>query len=747
MEWKVVPAVQGNGGLYNAIRAAAEEGLDKTWVGNLGFPTDVLGDQTKEDIQDKMNNEYEALTVYVDDGNFDGAYNHYCKTILWPVFHYQIPDNPKSKAYLDHSWKYYVKMNECFADKIVANYKRSDTIWINDYHLLLLPGMIRKRLPDAKIGFFLHSAFPSSEVFRCLAPRKELLEGMLGANLVAFQTPEYAQHFLQTCSRLLVVEATTDGINLDDRFVNVTHLPIGIDPKSLADAREDPAVAQSVQSLQERYHGKQLIVARDKLDHVRGVRQKLLAYEYFLNTNPEWQDKVVLIQVATSTTEQAGLEATISDIVTRINSTFSTLSHQPLIFLKQDIASPQYLALLSVADTLLITSLREGMNLTSHEYLFCQDGKYGDKKHGPLILSEFTGSASILGNKGMLPVNPWDYRQCANAIKKALQMRPEEKERRYNGLREIVMHNTGARWARTLDDHLRKVHEEHLTRDAATVPRLNFPKLAESYKRAQRRIFILDYEGTLAAYSAPTRVIQTSPQRVIDTLNDLLADPQNVVYVMSGRTPEELDRLFTQVPRLGIIAETGSFVKEFETDEWLELADVEQAARWKEGVAPILKYYQERIESSWIEERHCSLIFHYDKSPDMEGGVRQAGDCANHINEACEGQKVHAVPIDHSVLVESWELSKGSAAKLIFEKLKEKDKMAGGKEAKVDWLFVAGDDRADEVIFRWANGLGGKGEIRDVMTVSLGKRNTEAMATLPQGVTGKSGLWIPEVPD
>ena len=293
-DWSVEPAIQGNGGLANAVRSGVAAGaLDSiTFVGLIGFPTDALDDTRKLEIAEKLESEYDALTVYVSDSDLDGHYSHFCKTILWPVFHYQIPDHPKSKAYEDHSWVYYVNLNQAFADKVVANYKRGDVIWIHDYHLLLVPGMIRKKLPDAQIGFFLHTAFPSSEVFRCLAVRNQLIEGMLGANLVAFQTKEYAHHFLQTCSRILGVEAVEDGVQLDHHFVNVTDLPIGIDPKSLEEAKEDPEVVNWINVMQERYAGKRLIVARDKLDNIRGVRQKLLSYELFLNKYPEWRDKV-----------------------------------------------------------------------------------------------------------------------------------------------------------------------------------------------------------------------------------------------------------------------------------------------------------------------------------------------------------------------------------------------------------------------------------------------------------------------
>jgi trehalose 6-phosphate synthase/phosphatase len=394
----------------------------------------------------------------------------------------------------------------------VKNWKRGDIIWIHDYHLLLVPSMIRKKIPDAKIGFFLHVAFPSSEVFRCLAVRKELLEGMLGANLIGFQIPEYARHFLQTCSRLLCVEATNDGVQLEDRLVDVISLAIGLDPVALDMNREDATVAEWLTVMQERYRGKKLIVARDKLDHVRGVRPKLLAYELFLNKYPEWRDRVVMIQVVTSTTEQAELDATVSDIVTRVNSSWANLAYQPLVYLKQDISYPQYLALLTVADALMIASQREGMNLTSHEYIFCQDGRFeGHNRYGSLILSEFTGSASVFGGNE-LSVNPWDFRQCAEAIKAALEMKDPEKERRWNALYKAVIDHTAEHWFTTFVERLEKVYIEQNRRMTASVPRLSANTLCQRYKASNRRLFIIDYEGTLASWGSPSSIILTSPQ-------------------------------------------------------------------------------------------------------------------------------------------------------------------------------------------------------------------------------------------
>lgn len=734
-EYTVVPAVQGNGGLSNAIRAAVDNRrIDNVLtVGLIGFPTDSLNEEKKTEIYEKLEEEHEALTVFVSDKDFDGHYAHYCKTILWPVFHYIIPDHPKSKAFLDHSWVFYVKVNQAFADKVVKNYKRGDIIWIHDYHLCLVPHMIRQKLPDAQIGFFLHTAFPSSEVFRCLAARKELLDGMLGANLVAFQTQEYAHHFLQTCSRILSVEATEDGVQLENRFVNVWSSPIGIDPSALALAREEPEVLEWIQTMQKRYEGKKVIVARDKLDSIRGVRQKLLAFELFLNKHPEWKDKVVLIQVATSTTEDTELASTVSEIVTRIDAVHSTLTHNPLVFLRQDIAFSQYLALLSIADALAITSLREGMNLTCHEYVICQDGKASSKKHSPVILSEFTGSAAIFDG-AELAVNPWDYNSISRAFKSALEMGDEEKDSRYAKLRSLVMHHTGDFWVSNLSEHLAKVHDEQFKRDTMSIPRLNASGLVRTYEQSSRRLFVLDYEGTLASYGSVSNTVLTNTERIVDVLNELVADEKNDVYVMSGRTDREMELIFNRVRGLGLIAENGCFLRERNSDEWVQFPDEDLTVKWKESVKPILQYYIERVEDSQVEERHCSLIFHYEKAHDNDTSSRHAGDCANHINDACEQQRVKAIPTKDSVIIEPIDYNKESAVKHVFNSYPA--------EAQPDFIFVAGNDRSDEGVFQWAKSLKDEQVIPHVQTVTVGDRNSIAMSTLTNGTTGKSMIDI-----
>lgn len=738
--WRIIDADQGNGGLRNAAEAAARDGKlgDYTWVGTLGMPSDALeGTKQKDDIEDAMINDHNMLTVFCSDKNFDGHYNHFCKKIIWPVFHYQIPDSPKSKAYEDHSWKYYVNINQAFADLIVKNWKRGDTIWLHDYHLLLVPSMVRKRLPDAKIGIFLHAAFPSSEVFRCLAVRKELLEGILGANLVGFQIQEYARHFLQSCSRILSVEATAEGVEMEDRFVDVINISIGIDPFTLNKSRGEEDVLRWLNILQEKYKGKKLIVARDKLHPVCGIRQKLLAYDLFLNTCPEWRERTVLIQVGLPSSQYSDLDATVSDIATRVNTTWANLAYQPVVFLKQDIDYAQYLALLTIADALFITSQREGMNLTSHEYIYCQDGSiYPNRKHGSLILSEFTGTSSLFG-KSQLSVNPWDHRQCANAIKQALEMGEDEKMRRWDELHDLVARHTGCHWFDELLSHLDRVYDEQHKRLQTSVPRLSMQEVNRKYETSNRRLFILDYEGTLVSWCPISQIIPVSPQRTLNVLNDLLLDERNVVYVTSGRKPKEMDRVFRRVPGLGLIAGNGCFIKDYGSEKWVEMSNFAEIENWKASVADILDYYLERTPGAQIEERHCSLLFHFDRAEDQEAAVRLAADCASHINDACEPQRVHAIVIDRTVIVEPLDWSKSTAAQNVFEKFTSQRRSDSEYKKPVDFLMVVGDGRDDEKVFKWANSLEQRQTVDSVVTVGLGNRGTDAAATLMQGVSGK----------
>ncbi|OQE74191.1 hypothetical protein PENNAL_c0083G05479 [Penicillium nalgiovense] len=730
-QWSVIPATKVNDGLESAIRSAADVGYlkDTMWVGTLGTQTETMEDCDRTTIKQKLKDEYGSLPVFVCDRDFEGHCT-YCKTIIWPIFHYQVPDSPKSKAYEDCSWAYYVSLNQAFAEHIAEHCKRDDSVWVQDYHLMLVPAMLRKMVPDLRIGFFLHTAFPSSEVFRCLAPGKELLRGLLGANLIGFQIEEYSGHFLRTCSRTLSVEATDEGIQLNDRFVNVGTFPIGIDPTLWDRRRQADDIRLLIDTISARYRGKRIIISHDKMDSIGGIRQKLLSYEHFLNTHREWANDIVLIQLVTSTTRQPDLEASISDIALRINSAYTTLEHQPLVFLRQDLLTPQYVALITVADVLIVTSLREGMNLTSHEFVYCQDGLYSNKAYGSLILSEFTGSASIFGDHALL-VNPWDFRQCANAIYTALVRGREERKRDWEQLHRSLLHNSAKNWVKSFKERLSHACIEQLSHRRCTLPCLSVDNLKEKYRQAGRRMIFIQYEGTLAPWRPPSGVFfLATPQRAVTTLTDLTDDPLNVVYVVSSRTLEEQERRFRHVAGVGLIAENGCFLREPHANEWNNLVNEGQTDTWKEGVFCILAYFQERMEDSWVETRHFSVVFHFGSVADRAMAKRLAAECADQINDACANQGIHAVIYESAVIAEPINTNKRPAAEVAWHYADRSN------NSKPDFLLIIGGDREDEDLFRWANEMDSTGAVDYSMTVTIGSQGSEAKTMLTHGVTG-----------
>ncbi|KAJ2849023.1 Trehalose-6-P synthase/phosphatase complex subunit [Coemansia brasiliensis] len=447
----------GNIGLFNAVNASLDLFAERIWIGELGISTEEWSEARKSAVSDKLLDEFETFPVFVSDDEFEGHYSRFSKQLIWPAFHYIMPEMPHW-----HGWEksaYEAAMSTCqkFADRIVEIYRPGDIIWVNDYHLMLLPKLLRERLPDAKIGFFLHIPFPSSEIFRCLHVRKELLEGMLGADVVGLQTFSYKRHFIQTAKRVLGIEGSPSGLVLDRSHVVVGQYAMGLDPVGVEGKWSNASVGELIEFLHEKYAGKQLLVGRDKLDHVKGVRQKLLGYEYFLNNNPDFATRTVLIQIALTTTEHNELQVQVMDVVNRINSKFGTIEHQPVVFFHKDIPYSHYLALLSAADAMVITSLRDGMNLTSHEYVICQR-----EKKSPLILSEFVGTYGSF-NGGALGVNPMDTRAIARAIHDALAMSDEEKLARWNFLHRQVLTNSASSFVASFISDIKSMHVKKTT--------------------------------------------------------------------------------------------------------------------------------------------------------------------------------------------------------------------------------------------------------------------------------------------
>ncbi|KAI8084885.1 glycosyltransferase family 20-domain-containing protein [Halteromyces radiatus] len=703
--WEIKPCISGNIGLQNAIHSVRHRLNQLVWVGTLGTSSmDCLSKSAKENITSTLINKYDSYPIIPNDAVFDGHYNRYCKQILWPYFHYVVQDDIQNKMHHDDPWKHYVNLNQQFAETIANIYQEGDIIWVNDYHLMLLPGMLREKLPNAIIGFFMHIPFPSSELFRCLPSRKQLLEGMLQSDLIGFQTYSFARHFLQTCSRILSLDTTPSGIQMDSHYVAVGMYPIGIDIAALNKKRENPDVTSWMAMLKEKYAGKKLIVARDKLDYVKGVRQKLLAFEQFLIRHPEWRGKVVLIQIALSTSEQNELRAHISDVVSRVNSKFSNISYQPIVFLHQDISFPQYLALLTSADASLITPLRDGMNLTSHEYIVCQENRYN-----PLILSEFTGTYGSFG--ACLRVNPWDYRQIGDAIHEALSMSKEEKQSRWNELYKSIEANSAQNFATSIISELSKVHSATGRRFSARVPPLELHSLKTAFQRSKKRVFLFDYGGTLVTHGKTASGKELD--RLTSVLTKLTGDPRNAVYVISGRTRLEVERDLGEVPNLGLSAENGFYIKP-RGEGWQSLFEKIDLS-WKPAVKEIFQYYTERTPGAYIETKETSIVWHYRTTPgpDAQYVAWQAAECQNHIADSVNKNfAVHAVAGRTNIEVMPHEINKSGIANRVLQ------------DIQPDFILSIGDDRTDEDMFAFLN----KQKVTNttVVTCTVGSRSTEA---------------------
>ncbi|KAL1937908.1 hypothetical protein VTO73DRAFT_12658 [Trametes versicolor] len=668
-----------NGGLKNAVESVGDRLKRKLWIGTLGQNTDGFRESLRRSIEWRMREERNSVPVWISDSDFASCYDEFCHQVLWPALHYAIPDAPKTKSFYESAaFKQYIAVNQRFADTIVATYQEGDIIWVNDYHLMLLPQMLRDRLPGAPIGFFLHVAFPSSEIFRCLSVREDLLKGLLGADLLGFQTANFARHFRQTVSRILSAEALPKGIQLEDRFVDVGVFPMGIDVASIAKKKREAEVTEWVQSLRQRYAGMKLIVGRDKLDVIQGVRQKILAFEAFLDKYPEYQGKVVLIQVALQTTEENEAQGGVADVVSHLNSRFSTLTYQPVVFLHtQDLTFSQYLALLTVADAFMVTSVREGMALRAHEFVECQE-----KRHRPLILSEFTGSYSFSGFRSCIPINPWDKRGTAKAIHQALTMTDDEATSRWEDLHNHVVTQTAQAFVTSFLVRCLRSNLEHMQSDSISVAALDVSRVLPRYRHSQKRLLLIDFEGTLwerdmrtIARNAGVRESPSfePPKAAIDVLNKLAEDPRNEVWLLSGLPVKgSLEIVAEKAPHVGIVAENGCFIKPRPDRDgksnWISMV-ANFNLTWKASCLEMLQYFTERTPGSFIEEREASIVWRFwteknveDHASDWQWARRQAAEAQNHIFDSLgERYGLRIIPGSTSFLVLPNNISRSTA--------------------------------------------------------------------------------------
>ncbi|KAL3643574.1 Trehalose-6-P synthase/phosphatase complex synthase subunit [Castilleja foliolosa] len=651
------------GGLVSALLGINE--FEARWIGWAGVNVpDEIGQRTlTEALAEKR-----CIPVFLDEEIVHQYYNGYCNNILWPLFHYLgLPqeDRLATTRSFQSQFTAYKEANQMFADVVNEHYREGDVVWCHDYHLMFLPKCLKEHNSKMKVGWFLHTPFPSSEIHRTLPSRSELLRSVLAADLVGFHTYDYARHFVSACTRILGLEGTPDGVEDHGKLTRVAAFPIGIDSERFIRALELPEVKDLMRELKERFDGRKVMVGVDRLDMIKGIPQKILAFEKFLEENPTWRDKVVLVQIAvptrTDVPEYQKLSSQVHEIVGRINGRFGSLTSVPIHHLDRSLDFHALCALYAVTDVALVTSLRDGMNLVSYEFVACQASK-----KGVLILSEFAGAAQSLG-AGAILVNPWNVTEVAASIGYALTMPAEEREKRHRHNFTHVTSHTSQEWAETFVSELNDTVVEAQLRTRQIPPPLPKQEAVDHYFSSNNRLLILGFNATL------TGPVDTQGRR-IDQFNEmdlklnpdlkeplrrLCDDPRTTVIILSGSDRKSLDENFGEY-NLWLAAEHGMFLR-LTTGDWMTTMPENLNMDWVDSVKHVFEYFTERTPRSHFEPHETSLVWNY-KYADVEFGKLQSKDLLQHLwTGPISNASVDVVQGARSVEVRAAGVTKGAA--------------------------------------------------------------------------------------
>ncbi|CAA7056687.1 unnamed protein product [Microthlaspi erraticum] len=651
------------GGLVSGLLGVAAQ-FDTKWV---GWPGVDVYDEVEKRALSKALAEMKCIPVFLNEV-FDQYYNGYCNGILWPILHHmglpQEDDNDTNKTF-QTQYDAYKRANRMFLDVIIDNYEEGDIVWCHDYHLMFLPQYLKEYNNKIKVGWFLHSPFPSSEVYKTLPSRSELLRSVLTSDLLGFHTYDFARHFVSTCTRILGVEGTQEGVVDHGRVTRVAVFPLGIDPDRFIRTCKLPEVRQQMNELKERFAGKKVILGVDRLDMIKGIPQKFLGFEKFLEENPNWRDKVVLVQIAVPTRngvpEYRKLKNQAHGLVGRINGRFGSVTSLPIHHLDCSVDFNYLCALYAIADVMLVTSLRDGMNLVSYEFIACQEAK-----KGVLVLSEFAGAGQSLG-AGALLVNPWDVTEVSSAIKEALNMSVEERETRHRVNFQYVKTYSAKKWG---DDFMRELNEtvtESEMQIGKTPHQLPQQDVIQRYSKSNNRLIILGFCGTLTEpMNKETKEtdLKLNPE-LKGTLKALCNDPKTTVVVLSRSGRDILDKNFGEY-KIWLAAENGMFLRHT-TGEWVTNVPENMNLDWVDGAKNVFKYFTDRTPRSFLEASETSLVWNYEYA-DAEFGRAQARDMLQYLwSGPISNASVDVVRGNNSVEVHAMGLTKDEDIYTFFE--------------------------------------------------------------------------------
>jgi trehalose 6-phosphate synthase/phosphatase len=572
---------QSEGGLATGLGSIYRQG-DNIWIGWPGI--EVYSEDQENTIKNQLS-EINLSPVFLTQEEINLYYEGFSNETLWPIFHY----HPTYAKYEQSYWDSYKEVNYKFKEAVLQIAEPDDIIWIHDYQLLLLPGLIRAEFPDITIGFFQHIPFPSSELFRLIPWRAEILENMLGADLLGFHTFDDARHFRSAVTRILPIQSSSNVVTYNDRQVVIESFPMGIDDKKFELLTQDEKVIQNRQELRESFDGYKIVLSIDRLDYSKGILQRLQAFDLLLQLHPEHLEQVILYMIIVPSRDTVAnyreLKDEIDKLVGNINARYRTLNWIPVHYYYRSFPIDVLSALYSIADVCLVTPMRDGMNLVSKEYVASRTNN-----DGVLILSEMAGSAKELVDA--LIVNPNNIGEIYEAIIQAINMKPEEQKRRMKLLRHVVSKFNIRHWVKIYMDRLHEVKQLQKSMKAKYLEMQRQFMMEQEYAESSKRIIFLDYDGTLVGFHSDIDMAFPD-EDLYELLEQLSSDPSNHVVIISGRKHETLEEWFSKLP-IDMIAEHGTWTKKHEQD-WVKISGLDN--QWKQDIAPILETYVALPES------------------------------------------------------------------------------------------------------------------------------------------------------
>ena len=658
------------GGLAAGLEAFYREHHAR-WV---GWPGDIA-DPDRGRVRRRLESEFGCHPVFLSREMARRYYAGFSNRVLWPLFH----SFPNYARYDAADWEAYQRANRRFAEEIVSLSRPGEVVWIHDYHLMLLPNYLREARPDTKIGFFLHIPFPPYTDLRQMPWCREIVEALLGADLIGFHTYDDAQAFLGSVRRLLGLDNEIGQLIVGHRGVQVDVFPIGADVRRFTAAVRDGKTMERVARIREGLHGSKLVFSLSRLDYTKGIPQAIRGIAAFLESHPEWRRRFAYHLVVVPSREivdrYAEEKREIDRLCGEINSRYGAIDWTPIRYIYRFLDFKDLVAIYRAADVALITPLRDGMNLVAKEFLVTKEDL-----HGVLILSEMAGASRELHEA--LIVNPNSRSEIAAALHQALEMPEAEQQRRNRLMRSRLEDYDILAWA----DHFLERLEEAAAQSRSLAVRLVTPvdrdSIVAAYARAPRRLLLLDYDGTLAPFRADPGQAAPSP-RVLDLLKALCEVPANRVVLISGRRKDDLVRWFDGLG-ITLVAENGAWVRTPQKGEWETTALVD--TRWKERLRPILQRFTRRIPGSSIEEKDTALVWHY-RRVDLNTGAMAARELIDTLSNLTANLELVVVSGNRVVEVRSSRVSKGT---FFLTHL-----------ARENWDFILaiGDDWTDESLF------------------------------------------------